>query len=378
MDSTFWQDCEAAAARWDVPALAVGSLVGGSRESRAFGCALDTRFRIASITKPFTATAAVRRLALAAPAPGWPHVSVSDLLTHLTGYESEHGDLARFGDGDDALGRLAAELPGTHRWLPRGEVWSYANTGYWLTGWLLAEAAGTTYEEVIAGLAAEAGLEATAFGEPDLEGTGPNAISGAYPRARRPSGGLVSTVDDLLRFGAWHLAQPELAAMRSARGEPVRGVYGLGLFGEHIGAVDVWGHPGSYGGFQSSFLLVPSHHAVLVGLTNSSYGTQALRLVEAAWLSRVIGASRLVPPTVELATGDLSVFAGEYRNSAGSYSVRVDGHGLAVSDQPGVESPARAIGHHTFEISDGAFVGDRFDFPRPGFARFGGRLAGQV
>ena len=171
---------------------------------------LDTRFRIASITKPFTATAAVRLLALAAPVPGWPDVSVADLLAHLTGYESEHGDPARFGDGDDALGRLAAELPATHRWLPAGEVWSYANTGYWLTGSLLAEAAGTTYEEVIAGLASEAGLEATTFGEPDLEGTGPNAIPGAYPRARRPSGGLVSTVDDLLRFGAWHLAQPEL------------------------------------------------------------------------------------------------------------------------------------------------------------------------
>src|SRR5271154_733378 len=125
MDSTFWQDCEGAAARWQVPAIAIGTLVGGRRETRAFGCAPETRFRIASITKPFTATAAVRRLALDAPVPEWPDVSVSDLLAHLTGYESEHGDPARFGDGDDALGRFAAELPTTHRWLPAGEVWSY-------------------------------------------------------------------------------------------------------------------------------------------------------------------------------------------------------------------------------------------------------------
>lgn len=376
MDSTFWQDCEAAAVRWDVPAMAVGVLVGGRRETRAFGCQADTRFRIASITKPFTATAAVRRLELDGPVPGWPGVSVRDLLGHLSGYDSEYGDLARFGDRDDALARLAAELPAAHRWLPAGEVWSYANTGYWLTGSLLAEQAGSTYEEVIAELASDAGLVATAFDEPDIEGTGPAAITGAYPRPRRPSGGLVSTVDDLLQFGAWHLAQPELAAMRSARGEPVRGVYGLGLFGERIDGVEIWGHPGSYGGFQSSLLLVPTRGAVLVGLTNSSYGRQALRLVEAAWFDEVLGASRLVAPTLDLSVEALSAFAGEYANSAGSFSVRVVGQSLAVSYEPGAEAPARPVGPRTFEISEGPDSGDRFDFPRPGFIRFGGRLAG--
>jgi len=376
MDSTFWQDCEAAAATWDVPALAVGTLVEGRRDRRALGCAVDTRFRIASITKPFTATAAVRELSLAAPAPGWPGVSVGDLLAHMSGYDGEHGDLSRFGDGDDALARLVAELPDVHRWLPAGEVWSYANTGYWLTGWLLAQGAGCSYEDVIARLAADAALEATTFGEPDLEGTGPDAIPGPYPRARRPSGGLVSTVDDLLRFGAWHLAQPALAGMRSARGEPVRGVYGLGFFGEQIGAVDVWSHSGSYGGFQSTFVLVPSRQAVLVGLTNSSSGTQALRLVEAAWFENVLGASRVVAPTVELSADDLTGFAGEYGNSASTFSARVEGRGLVVSYQPGAESAARAIGPRTFEIADGPDVGDRFDFPRPGLVRFGGRLAG--
>jgi CubicO group peptidase (beta-lactamase class C family) len=376
MDSTFWQDCEAAAATWDVPAFAVGSLVEGRRDRRGFGCTVATRFRIASITKPFTATAAVRQLSLAAAVPGWPGVSVADALAHLGGYDGEHGDLSRFGDGDDALARLAAELPAVHRWLPAGEVWSYANTGYWLAGRLLAESAGRPYEEVIAKLASEAGLRETTFGSPDLEGTGPEVISGPYPRARRPSGGLVSTVDDLLQFGGWHLEQPELSAMRSARGKTVRGVYGLGFFGEQIGGVEVWSHAGSYGGFQSSFVLVPSRQAVLVGLTNSSYGTQALRLVEASWFDEVIGASRVAATTVDLSGDDLTAFAGAYANSASRFSVRVEGGGLVVSAQPGLEWAARAIGPRTFEIAEGAGVGDRFDFPRPGFARFGGRLAG--
>jgi CubicO group peptidase (beta-lactamase class C family) len=378
MDSTFWDHCEAAAARWDVPALAVGVLVDGPTDRRSFGCDAAARFRVASITKPFTATAAVRSLALDGAAPGWPGVCVSELLSHLSGYEAEHGDLARFGDGDDALGRLAAELPGCHRWLPAGELWSYSNAAYWLAGSLLAERAGVTYEEVIAGLAAEAGLTATDFGEPDLAGTGPAANRAPYPRARRPSGGLVSTVDDLLQFGAWHLGRPELEAMRTVHGKPVAGVYGLGLAGERVGGVAVWGHPGSYGGFESSLVLVPSRRAVLVGLTNSSHGSRALREVEDAWFEELLGARRRIAPTVELAAAGLRGFAGDYANETASVSVRVATPGLSVTLDGARPAPGRPIGPQTFEVTDGPDSGSRFDFPRPGLARFGGRLAGLV
>jgi len=374
MDSIFWDRCEAAATRWDVPALAVGVLVDGRPDRRSFGCAADARFRIASITKPFTATAAVRSLSLAEDAPGWPAACVSDLLAHLSGYEGEYGELARFGDGDDALERLALELPACHRFLPAGELFSYSNAGYWLAGWLVAERAGRSYEEAIAGLAAEAGLQATDFGEPDLPGTGPAAVTGPYPRARRPSGGLVSTVDDLLRFGAWHLRQPELEVMRTVRGKPVGGVYGLGFAGERVGGVDLWGHAGSASGFESSFLLVPSRSAVLVGLTNSSHGRQALREVEDAWFEELLGARRRVAPTVELPDADLQAFAGAYVNSTASVSVSVSGAGLTVILSGAAPATARPIGPRTFEVSEGPDSASRFDFPRRGLARFGGRL----
>jgi CubicO group peptidase (beta-lactamase class C family) len=58
LDSSFFAACKGAAARWSVPALAVGVSVDGRRETVTVGCADDSRFRIASITKPFTATAA--------------------------------------------------------------------------------------------------------------------------------------------------------------------------------------------------------------------------------------------------------------------------------------------------------------------------------
>ena len=128
----------------------------------------------------------------------WPaDVRVRHLLSHTSGYDCEApaGDQARFGDGDDALAAQIAELAAVRRCVGVEQCWSYANTGFWLAGWLAAEQAGTTFEEALARhVLVPAGLEATSFGEPELAGTGADAREGPYPRARRPSGGLVSNV----------------------------------------------------------------------------------------------------------------------------------------------------------------------------------------
>ena len=254
LDPTFHAACEAAAVAWDVPALAVGD---GSRRrvgTIAIGCDPGARFRVASVTKTFTATLALQLLDFEDSTGVWPaDVRIRHLLSHTSGYDSETGDLARFGDGDDALAAVVAELPSVRRFLAVEQVWSYANSGYWLSGLLCAQRAGSTYEDAIAKYILQPlGLEATSFSEPDLEGSGPGAAAGGpYPRARRPSGGLVSNVHDLIRFGQAHLATPASARLRIVHGKPLGGVYGLGLFGERVGGVEVWGHPGSYGGFES-------------------------------------------------------------------------------------------------------------------------------
>jgi len=252
LDSSFLQASEAAALTWEVPALALGVSVGGEIETHAIGCAPETRFRVASITKPFTAALSVDLLELEESTGVWPSdVRVRHLLSHTSGFDADAGDLGRFGDGDDALAVLVSELPSIRRFVGIEQAWSYANSGYWLAGEMCAERAGETYETALTErVLRPAGLEATSFGEPDLEGTGPDALPGPYPRARRPSGGLVSNVPDLLRFGRWLLAWPEFARMRIVHGKPPAGVYGLGLFGERVDGVEVWGHGGSRGGFQ--------------------------------------------------------------------------------------------------------------------------------
>src|SRR2546423_15386227 len=144
MDSPFQAICEAAALEWAVPALAIGTAVGGATSTVEVGCTPDTVFRIASITKPFTAVLALGLLDREASTGIWPaDVRVRHLLSHTSGFDCECGDdrLARFGDGAGALPDAAAELPPGRRFLGVEQAWSYANTGYWLPGWPRANAA---------------------------------------------------------------------------------------------------------------------------------------------------------------------------------------------------------------------------------------------
>jgi len=381
LNTSFQGICEAAAAAWSVPAVAVSTAVGDDVTSVAIGCEPDTVFRVASVTKPFTALLTMGLLELEEETGVWPgDVRVRHLLSHTSGFDCElaERDLARFGDGDDALAAVVDELPAVRRFLGVEQVWSYANTGYWLAGHLAAQRADATFEDALAERVLRPfGLESTSFGEPGLDGTGLDAEEGPYPRARRPSGGLVSTAGDILRFGRRLLAEPSFRQMRAARGKPIGGVYGLGLFGERVGGVEVWGHTGSYGGFQSSLLLVPDADAVFVGLTNSSSGGKALYDMENAFFESVLGGRRSVASFVELAPDRLELYAGAYENSDMSAEIRAVPGGLLLV-AAGDELFLRPLDDRRFEVPDGAHVRERIDFPRDGFVRLGSRLAVRI
>lgn len=372
MNPSFSALCEDAAARWEVPALVVGTDEG----IVAVGCEPETRFRIASVTKPLTALLTLRLLDPDAPTGIWPEeVKVRHLLSHTSGFDCElpDGDNAEYGAGDDALARCVASLAGVRRFVGVEEIWSYANTGFWLAGHLAAERSETTFEDaLVRHVLQPARLAATDFGEPDVPGTGADAKEDPYPRSRRPSGGLVSNVADLLRLGHWFVR--EGAAQRAVHGKPPSGVYGLGVFGERVGGVDVWGHGGSYGGFQSSLLTVPSHDAVFVGLTNSSVGAKALAEIEDAFFDRVLGARRASPRFLQAAPGELDRYAGVYENSDGRYDVEATGDGLVLRAD-GEVIVGLKIREGTFCVPAGPHVNERFDFPREGYGRFGGRIA---
>lgn len=266
----------------------------GARRTAAMGVrevasgapmAVDTPARIASITKPMVAAAVVlaARDLLDRPViellpelrDGWrasKELTLRGLLSHTTGLRQEIDWelLTASGDGDDALLGAARLVVGTEQVEPVGTSWSYHDGNYYVAGAALAELRGTTFEEALAELVLEpAGMTATGFELPP--GAAVGHLDGkpapqGFPRASRPCGGLWSTVDDLMSFAEFVLADADLLATMS---EPVTDPtwdrqYGLGWF---LGDQLVF-HPGGYRGFESMLVLAPGDHAARAIVVN--------------------------------------------------------------------------------------------------------------
>ncbi len=400
--------------RWNVPGIAVGVLRDGETVSAADGLrelgrpetvSPDTVFRIASITKPFTATLAMtlvqdRLLALdQRPPESKVGATVRQLLSHQGGLASEWPEpLDGFGDADDALLRLTERQP---ELLPvgPGELFSYCNTGFWFVAAAIARALGTSFEEamrthVLDPLALRlTGFEAEqpARGHDQVE---PGAAEHAttektYPRVRRPSGGLWSSVADLLRFAAHHLGGPgpltpaSIAEMQRPQIALAGGSYGLGWLLPETRALPTVEHAGSVVGFQSLLLLVPQDRVAVAALTNSSRGSAAIRdVLEHLGLGPARVAER------DLSVAELAALTGRYQGQDFELEITTENGGLSVAatevdpfNQETQVYPTlhgRPVAEREFEIPDGEWRGERFDFPRDGFVCFLGRLAART
>jgi Beta-lactamase len=196
-----------------------------------------------------------------------------------------------------------------------------------------------------------------------------------YPRARRSGGGLFSSVPDLLCFAGHQLGGPgpltraSLAELRRPVSSGPGFRYGLGwLLKERQGRRCVE-HPGSVLGYQSLLLFAPDESLAFAALTNSSRGYAAIRDV-----LRSIGLGDDELPTVTRT--DLTRFAGRYVGQGAIAEfvaedgflrverTEVDPFTGETSSWPTVRG--RPVGEAEFEIVDGEWRGDRFDFPRPG------------
>ncbi len=345
--------------RTGVPGVAAGLSLGGEIVFAAAGVRVlgepepvstETPFRIASISKPFTATLAVRCLELDG--------GLRALLSHTAGLRCES----------------AEPLPESCQGL-----WSYSNAGYWAAGARAADACGSSFSDAMRSRVLEPlGLAATGYDEPAgvarghvQEGeTGQRAVlEDAYPVPRRPSGGLWSTVTDLVRFGEHQLtAKPVL---HEPHADALGARYALGWWVRDLGGRTALDHEGSVGGYQSLLLLVPDEQLVLAVLTNSWRGTGAIRRVVAAL--DLAPAARAAEPAPETASG-------VYALDDAEATIVVDADGLRVTEaetDPVTRSrierryPAQSLGGGVFGFAGGVLQSHRLDFPRAGVARVG-------
>lgn len=290
----------------DVSALAevttravVGASVRGERHLATVGDTTDRSvFRIASLTKTFTATAAVRALhragvPLETPViqllpeltEHWsaaPDITVEHLLAQTSGLHPgvTGADAAATGSGDDALAAACRLVAGQGSDRAPGERWDYYNGNYFLVGRILAAVTGTTYEAAVEQFVlGPAGLSQTSFLPPaDLvpgRADGAPVAETGYPRARRPSGGLVSSASDLLTFLEQLLADEELLTTigrdRTRPDDPMR--YGLGWATGPSGQLYL---NGRLPGYRTAMLLLPEQRCAVVGLANDAAALPAL------------------------------------------------------------------------------------------------------
>jgi CubicO group peptidase (beta-lactamase class C family) len=284
----------------------------------------ERAFRIASVTKSFTATA----IFLA----GLLDDRRRALLSHTAGYRIERAE------------PMPPECDG---------LWSYSNAGY-------IEAAAAfdgAYLDAVRELVLEPlGLRKTGFEPPDdaVLGTLPGDVTAdpSYAAERRPVGGLWSTVGDLVDYGLAHCAQwPEL---HEPVAEALGARYALGWW-VRDGVLD---HEGSAGGFQSLLLLIPERQVVLAVLTNSWKGS--------ALIHRVVKEVGLAPLLTRSAREDDAV--------DGTYALdeleAVVSGGSVTEAEPDPVTGARVERRYPYR-PDAPLMTWRSDFPRPGVARIG-------
>ena len=330
-----------ARSRTGVPAIAAGLFVDGSVELAAEGdCTPETPFRVASISKWFTASLASACGVLDDETRRW--------LSHTAGLRSE----------------VAEPLPDVCQGL-----WSYANSGYWAVGERVAATTGSSFAEAMYDRIIEpSGLTATSFHEPDhaacghvQEGaTGQRPVESApYPASRFPSGGLWSTVGDLLRFAEDQFDDPH--GLQEPQADALGAEYCLGCWRRELaGGRIAFDHEGSVAGFQSLLLIVPEERVALAILTNSWRGSGAIR--------RIVRDLGLNPASNTLSLSSTGLIEpGRYALDSVSVEVR-DGWIIEQETDP----ISGAALQRKYRISfDAVLMSHRVDFPRPGVARVG-------
>ncbi len=269
---------------------------------------LTTRFRIGSLTKQFTATAILQlrekgRLDLQdsickyfEPCPAaWKPVTLHHLLSHTSGIpgyggkpDTRAGQVPPWSEAEIAAGFADRPLE-----FAPGSRWKYSDWGYELLGFVIENAAGKSYEEVLQQqIFTPLGMHDSGYDHPEtvMKGraagyrfAGQQMLNAEYTPMLGPfsAGGLYSSAEDLYRwdqalYGDAVLPEPARRRMFT----PVLSDYGYGWIVDHPapGAerVPPWAvaghlsmvHPGSINGFSAEILRFPDDRVTIIVLAN--------------------------------------------------------------------------------------------------------------
>lgn len=353
-----------------IPGVAVAVWAGGQEYVKGYGVTNvdhpmpvdgDTVFRIGSTTKTFTGTVMMRlvergKVDLDSPVRRYiPDFAVADesasatvtvrqLLNHTAGWDGRNGQ--DFGRGDDAVALYVKAMTRLPQLTPPGTAFAYNNSGLVVAGRIIELVAGTTYESTVQRLLLDPlQLAHTRYFSDQIIGLNVAAshsvVDGkpiaftdfwTFPRSCNPTGGLMSTARDQLRYAQFHLgdgrapngeqilSRQSLKAMRSnpgAGGTLWVELTGMGVTwmlrpsAENVTIVE---HGGTWKGQRSGFVMVPDRNFAMTVLTNSDGGFHMINdLFASDWaLQRFAGLSNLPATPQRLGAVDLAPYEGRY------------------------------------------------------------------
>jgi len=279
--------------------VAVRRAYGMADLERRVAATPETDYRLASVSKQFTAMAvmllvkdgkvrydqAVRELLPELPAAAGA-VTVRHLLNHTSGlwdYEDLIPDsrTAQL-DGRDVLALVASK---DSLYFPAGSQYRYSNSGYVLLGLIVERVSGMTFPEfLLTRIFRPLGMSASVA---HVEGsdTVPRRAYGYSPRggtfvptdqsvtsATLGDGGIYSNVDDMTR---WDRALYGDTALVDASPQLPGGAdttYAVGWFVDRYRGEKRWRHTGETSGFRNAIQRFPHRRLTIIVLTNRSSG----------------------------------------------------------------------------------------------------------
>lgn len=303
----------------------------------------QTKFRLGSVTKQFTAAAILLlqergKLSVQDPIckyiencpPTWSEITIHHLLSHT-------GGIPNFTSFPDYLPKMMMPVT-TQEMIARfkdkpldfkpGEKWAYSNSGYFLLGHIIEKAAGEAYGSFLQKNIFEplkmvstgydhhgAILKKRATGYSMRKG---EVVNSLYIDMTQPysAGALYSTVEDLFLwnealFSGKLLSAKSLEAMLT----PVKNDYGYGLGIQMKAGRKIIGHGGGINGFSTVITRFADEKLTLVVLRNADYGSPAPGPISQALAAIVFGEKYEIPGTTVAVKVDpklYDAYAGRY------------------------------------------------------------------
>ena len=334
----------------------------------------DHVFRLASITKQFTAAAILLleedgKLSVDDPItkylPDYPThghtITVEQLLTHTSGIYSYTSIPGYMSDGSVRQDLTTDELIEVFRNLPMqfapGDRWSYNNSAYVLAGAIIERVSGQPYSEFIRERIFEPlGMDDSYYGGPQiipLRVTGYAMEDGQYVNAAyismtqpHAAGALLATVDDMARwnaglFGGRLLSPASLEKMTTDHelnnGEPTGYGYGLGVR-QQFGTPSLQ-HSGGINGFGTHGIWLPQQKVYVSVLSNNPQNQASASYVAVRMAMEAAGVDYPNYSAIDFDASRLAEYAGRYALSE-NFSIELSvKDGQLISERPGAGGP---------------------------------------